>query len=211
MGGAGVRFGGEIPKQFCLLGGKPLYLYALQTMREVEVFDEIILVCPQGYGVEDEAAFHCVFGKATRQLSAKAGLDGFLQYPEIVLIHDAVRPFITREIILENLDAAIAHGAANTCIATTDTLVFAPNQKWIDSIPNREEFLRGQTPQTFRYPLIVEAHEQAIKRGIQNSSDDCQLVLEMGKKVAIVAGSEKNFKITSPFDLNIAETLLGQS
>ena len=210
MGGSGVRFGEHVPKQFCLLGGKPLYLYALETFLQTGVFDEIVLVCHPDWvkTIEASPLLRPVSGGLTRQESSRTGLNAFSIAPEIVLIHDAVRPFVSEAIIKANLDAAIAWGAADTCIPTADTLVHAPERNWIGSIPKREEFLRGQTPQTFRYNLIVEAHEKAKQAGISNSSDDCRLVLDLGGKVAVVQGSEENLKITSAFDLSVAEALL---
>lgn len=210
MGGSGERFGGNTPKQFRLLGGKPLYEHALDTLLRSELFDEIVLVCHPDWlaNVDLSSDLRLVSGGTTRQESSRAGLKGFATPPDIVLIHDAVRPFVTREIILGNLDAAIAWGAADTCISTADTLVYAPEKDSISAIPKREEFLRGQTPQTFRYDLIAEAHKRAKEANLSNSSDDCRLLVDLGIKVAIVQGCESNLKITSEFDFLIAKSLL---
>ena len=210
MGGSGIRFGGSTPKQFSLLGGKPLYTYALKTFLEAGVFDEIVLICPRDWAenIKQFPKMRLAIGGATRQESSRLGLKAFGKVPEIVLIHDAVRPFVSERILLENLDAAIEWGAADTCIPTADTLVHAPEGEWIASIPKREEFLRGQTPQTFRYEWIVEAHERAVQEGISNVSDDCRLAIDLGRRVAVVRGSEENLKITSEWDLNVAEGLL---
>jgi 2-C-methyl-D-erythritol 4-phosphate cytidylyltransferase len=209
MGGSGARFGSPVPKQFALLGGKPLYCHALDTFLKSGVFDEIVLVRPPNWHGEIAAAptVRMALGGATRQESSRAGLSAFEKEPDFVLIHDAVRPFVTEEMILANLDAAIAYGAANTCIPTADTLVIAPKGDWIDAIPKREEFLRGQTPQTFRYDLIVRAHREAKERGF-TLTDDCGLIIAIGEKVAVVKGSEENLKITTPLDLKVAEALL---
>jgi ribitol-5-phosphate 2-dehydrogenase (NADP+) / D-ribitol-5-phosphate cytidylyltransferase len=211
MGGSGVRFGAPIPKQFSLLGDRPLYRYALETFLASGVFDEIVLVCHPDWLQKVEARSPIVevaSGGPTRQESSRSGLLAFSSLPEVVLIHDAVRPFVTETMILANLDAAIAWGAADTCIPTADTLVHAPEKSWIHAIPKREEFLRGQTPQTFRYDLIVQAHARAKEKGLSNLTDDCSLILAMGEKVAVVRGSEENLKITSQFDLTMAEALL---
>lgn len=214
MGGIGERFQRSFPKQFSLLGGEPLYLHALKTFLRADVFDEILLVCPAGYEArvkEEIRAFPKVKtaeGGKTRQASSFLGLKAFSKpLPEIALIHDAVRPFVTKEILLANLDAALRWGAADTCIPSADTLVHAPGKKAIASIPRREDFLRGQTPQTFRYDLILEAHETAQREGADSASDDCSLVLRLGHGVEVVEGSEKNLKITTPFDLKIAELI----
>lgn len=209
IGGSGVRFGGGVPKQFRLLGGKPLYRHGLDTLLDMEVFDEIVLVChPEWADRLRGLPARVAIGKETRQGSSLEGLLGFEFPPEIVLIHDGVRPFLTEGIVRANLDAAIRFGAADTCIRSADTLVHAPSGQWIGSIPKREEYFRGQTPQTFRYGLILEAHEKALERGIVNASDDCRLVLELGARVVVVEGSESNLKITSEFDLQVAEALL---
>ncbi len=203
MAGAGERLGSEIPKQFLLLGSKKIYRHALDTFRTSGLFDEIVLVCHPNWidRLQEETA---VVGGKTRQESAYCGLKGFKIRPDIVLIHDAVRPFVTEKILKENVEAAIQFGAVDTCIPSMDTLVHAPGGKVIGSIPNRGEYLRGQTPQTFRMDWILEAHERTHQ---DNASDDCQLVLRLGKKVHVVLGDEKNIKITTEFDLRIAEQI----
>ncbi len=206
MGGEGSRFGSAIPKQFHLLGKKKIYQYALDTLTQSDLFDEILLVChPDWMDIPHEGVIRA--GK-TRQESSYLGLRGFRQKPDIVLIHDAVRPFVTEKILKENVEAAINWGAADTCIPSADTLVHTPDGKTIGSIPPRKEYLRGQTPQTFRMDWILEAHEKAIEAGIHNATDDCQLLLRLGKKIHIVAGEEQNIKITSEIDLLFANQIL---
>lgn len=209
MGGKGLRFGSAVPKQFLELDGKPVFHYALETLLEMNVFEEILLVCPPEWlgSVESEGIIRAVEGGETRQESSYRGLQRFAQRPDIVLIHDAVRPFVSEEIVLANLEAAISFGAADTCIPSADTLVHAPNGLEIASIPKRAEYLRGQTPQTFRVDWILEAHEKAILEGVQNASDDCHLVLRLGKPVRVVLGHETNLKITSEFDFLLAKQI----
>lgn len=204
MGGEGSRFGGDLPKQFLDLGGKKVFSHALDTMKSSELFNEIILVCHPRWLFDYEGV---VAGGRTRQESSRLGLKAFQSRPDIVLIHDAVRPFVCERILSENIEAAIAHGAVDTCIPTADTLVHAPMEKTITSIPNRKEYMRGQTPQTFRMDWILQAHESALKAGVENASDDCQLILRLGLPVHIVTGEERNIKITSEFDLIIAEQI----
>jgi len=204
MGGEGRRFGSVMPKQFHLLDGKPLYRYALEALVEVGIFDEIVLVCHRDWMESVEGA-RVVEGGKTRQESSYLGLKGFLRRPDVVLIHDGVRPFVTAEILRENVERAIVIGAVDTCIPSTDTLVYAPSGKVISEIPRREDYWRGQTPQTFRMEWIVEAHERAIREGIENATDDCRLVLREGREVEIVLGDDRNLKITSEFDLWLAE------
>lgn len=208
MGGEGRRFGSEVPKQFHLLCGKPVYRHALEAALSSDIFDEIILVTHADWADGLEKGVRVAVGGKTRQESSYRGLRAFAKKPDIVLIHDAVRPFVTERILKENVAGAIEWGAVDTCIPTADTLVHAPGGQMIASIPRREEFLRGQTPQTFRMDWIVEAHEKALADGVENASDDCRLVLRLGKTVHIVAGEEQNLKITSELDLFIAEQIL---
>lgn len=205
MGGVGQRFGSEIPKQFHLLHGKKVYEYPLQTLVSTGFFDEMVIVSHPDWPLVSHVPV--VKGGKTRQESSYLGLKALGTRPEIVLIHDAVRPFVTEKIIRENLSTAITWGAANTCMPSTDTLVYAPGKEKISAIPKREEYLRGQTPQTFRRDWILEAHEKALREGIENATDDCSLVFRLGRPIHIVQGEERNMKITSPFDLWIAEQL----
>ena len=208
MGGTGSRFGGDVPKQFVLLGDRRVYLHTLEAFKKIAFFDEILLVCHPGWidTVADEVlGAKVVAGGKTRQESSYLGLQGFSSIPDIVCIHDAVRPFVSEKIIQENIAQAILHGAVDTCIPSADTLVYAPGGVKIVGIPKREEYLRGQTPQTFRFDLIWDAHQTAIKDGIVNSSDDCSLVLRRGHSVYVVTGSESNLKITTEYDLWTAQ------
>lgn len=214
MAGKGCRFQSDTPKQFHLLKGKKLYLHTLEVFLKIGLFDEILLVVSKESldAVREEtahlASVRIVLGGATRQLSSFLGLKSFLTPPDIVSIHDAVRPFVTEEVLLANLEGALQYGAVNTCIPSTDTLVFSSDLQTIEAIPERKNFLKGQTPQTFCYKTIFEAHKEAEKNTIENATDDCQLLLRMGKKIFIAPGSEKNLKITSQFDLFLAEFIL---
>ena len=201
MGGEGLRFGRQTPKQFALLSGKPIYLHTLEALEKSGLFDDIILVCHHDYVSQIEG--HVVSGGRTRQESSYLGLLACGNKTDIVLIHDAVRPFVTPTILKANIEGAETYGAIDTCIPSTDTLVHGTNT--IHSIPLRSEYQRGQTPQTFRYPLIKKAHETSSRK---EATDDCQLVLESGHPVHIVPGDEYNIKITTELDLFLAEQIL---
>ncbi len=210
MGGSSKRFGGDEPKQFHLLRGVPLYQWALNTFLSTHLFEEIFLVTHKDWSakVAEEVASHpsvrVTNGGPTRQDSSLAGLLAAGDETKIVVIHDAVRPFVSERILKENIDIALKVGAADTCIPSSDTLVHAPERDRIADIPPRHEFLRGQTPQSFSYPLILKAHQQT---SLQNSSDDCQLVHALGHEIAIVQGDERNLKVTTEQDLLFAEQL----
>ena len=208
MAGAGRRFGGELPKQFLRLGKKRIYLYTLDVFARANVFDEIILVCHPDWTervAKEAPKASVVAGGETRQQSSYLGLQSFTSKPDIVVIHDAVRPFVSEDILLDNIRGAILHGAVDTCIPSADTLVHAPEGHKIDHIPKRENYLRGQTPQTFQFECIRKAHESALADGVVNVSDDCQLALRKGLTVHIVKGHENNIKITTKTDFLIAK------
>src|SRR3989344_2442643 len=211
MGGSGARFQSATPKQFHLLGGKPLYKHALETMLASNLFDEIILVChPDRIDqVQEMPNTRIVEGGSTRQESSRRGV--LSARSDLILIHDAARPFVSERILRDNVVEASLYGAVDTCIPSTDTLVHAPNGKQISSIPKRAEFFRGQTPQTFHADWIKDAHAKALEDGIENATDDCSLVLRLGKPIHIVLGEEKKLKITTDFDLWLAEKFFAHS
>ena len=202
MAGGGERFKSATPKQFHHLQGKPLYQWTLEKLEDSQLFDEILLVCPKEH--IPKSTHPVVMGGSTRQESSYLGLTA-CKGADIVLIHDSARPFVSTRILKENIEQASLHGAADTCIPSSDTIVQTSDGHTIDHIPNRKHLWRGQTPQTFSYPLIVEAHKKTAKK---NATDDCQLVIDLGKKVAIVQGEETNIKITTTQDLQFAEHLL---
>lgn len=215
-GGEGARFKDEIPKQFHSLSGKKLYLYALETFLSVEEIEEIVIVAPtQWLSVIKEdllsvssGKIRVIAGGATRQASSYKGLLACSPNTSHVIIHDGVRPFVTPAILQENIRLAITYGACDTCAVSYDTIVHSKNGDTIDLIPPRSEYLRGQTPQSFLYSLIKNAHDKALEQGIQDCTDDCQLVLRLGHPVHIALGSDENLKITTPLDLLLAEQLL---
>lgn len=210
MAGTGSRFGSGMPKQFHRLAGKEIYQHTLECFMLSGLFDELFLVCPpervESLQREVPISVHVIAGGDSRQESSYLGLIA-CQTADIVCIHDAVRPFVTQEILRENISKAREFGAVNTCIPSTDTLVFAPLSEMISAIPARKDFLRGQTPQTFRYSLILQAHQLAREKGITERSDDCSLVLDMGHPVHAAPGNEHNIKITTGLDLSLAEQI----
>ncbi|MCB1107201.1 MAG: bifunctional cytidylyltransferase/SDR family oxidoreductase [Chlamydiia bacterium] len=210
MGGTGERFGSETPKQFINLSGKKIYLHTLDAFLPFSEFKEILLVCHSDHlaTVQKEVAsprIRVIPGGATRQESTYRALLACHPGTTHVVIHDAVRPFVSANIIEANLEALKTHDAVDTCIPSADTIVHAEHFDTITSIPNRAQFLRGQTPQSFSYPLLLEAHKKAVQK---DYSDDCRLVLDLKHPVHIVSGLEDNIKITNELDLFIAEQLM---
>lgn len=214
MGGSGTRFQSDLPKQFHDLNGKKIYLHTLERLISSKLFHEIILVCHSDWIeiIKDEtqeySPIRVIPGGHSRQESSYLGLLACNPKTDYILIHDAVRPFVSLKILEDNLSAVHKFKAVDTCIPSADTLVFAPKEQKIESIPPRAHFLRGQTPQTFSYPLILNAHQTAQKQKDVAVTDDCSLILNIGHPVYAVSGDEKNFKITTEFDLQLAEHLI---
>jgi 2-C-methyl-D-erythritol 4-phosphate cytidylyltransferase len=206
MAGIGSRLGSSTPKQFHLLGSKKIYLHTLEIFLTAELFQQIILVCHPDWidevknEIPSDPKILVIPGGPTRQASSFLGLQACKT--KFVMIHDAVRPFVSSEILKRNIAAVQSHRAVDTCIPSADTIVHSENGELVTSIPPRKNYLRGQTPQTFESQLIFEAHQ---KTQATQSTDDCSLVLELGHPVAIVAGDEGNIKITTELDIAIAE------
>lgn len=214
--GKGERFQNEHPKQFHYLSGKKIYLHTLEQFLNVERVHEIVIVCSYPHVDEikrDIAPYRnenirIAVGGKTRQQSSFLGLLACDTRTTHVIIHDAVRPFVTKKIIEENIDHAISSRACDTCIPSHDTIVKTQNKQEILKIPNRDKYLRGQTPQSFYYPLILKCHQIAHEKGYEHATDDCQLVMMQDHPVKIVMGLEENIKITTELDLYLAEHIL---
>ncbi|HOA14846.1 MAG TPA: 2-C-methyl-D-erythritol 4-phosphate cytidylyltransferase [Bacillota bacterium] len=210
-GGSGLRMGSNVPKQFLRISGKPIMWWTLQKISESGLFDELVLVLPQGWlsraeelleGLNLEA--RVAEGGARRQISVYNGImqtDGDI---DIVLIHDAVRPFVRKETMRDVLEAAWRHGAATAAMPAKDTIGISTDGERLAEIPDRSRLWHIQTPQAFKRDLIMAAHAEAIGSG-SYATDDCTLVMNQGIRPALVHGSEENIKITSPLDLAIAE------
>jgi 2-C-methyl-D-erythritol 4-phosphate cytidylyltransferase len=214
--GSGQRFQYNQPKQFMKLAGLPVMVHTLKIFQCSNQIDSVVIVCHEDYidyvwelcgqyGLTKVAKV--VVGGSTRQQSSQIGIDSCGEDTDYVLLHDSVRPFLTHKVIDELVAAAKKHGAVDTVIPSADTLVQVDDDGFIEEIPDRSRFRRGQTPQAFDYQLIRDAHLKAIEDGVINATDDCQLVMRLGHKVYTVCGDEQNIKITYPIDLHIADKL----
>jgi 2-C-methyl-D-erythritol 4-phosphate cytidylyltransferase/2-C-methyl-D-erythritol 2,4-cyclodiphosphate synthase len=212
--GSGIRLGGPTPKQFLPLGGKPVYRHSLEVFLRHPAVDHTVLVCHPDWidPVQEELSdllppCTIVPGGTSRMESGWNGLRSLDTNTEVVLIHDAARPFVDDALISRLIEAAVRHGAVVPAIPVTDTLIEVKGEQ-ICAMPARERFLRVQTPQVVSYSLIVEAFERARADRIESPTDDSQLVHRLGRPVAWIRGSETNLKITTPADLRLAEEIL---
>jgi 2-C-methyl-D-erythritol 4-phosphate cytidylyltransferase len=215
-GGTGSRFTGSfIPKQFVQLMGKPILAYVLETYQALDLIDDVTLVINARYeqlyyDIVDTYGFYkvrrVVTGGASRQGSSAAGLAA-IEPCEIVVVQDGVRPFTSPRVIMEAVELARRVGGANVMVRALDTVVES-RDGYIDAIPDRANLYNGQAPQAFRYDLLRDAHRRAEAEGVNEASDDAQLVLHAGGQIGLVEGSYKNFKITTYQDFLLASSIV---
>lgn len=209
--------GGHIPKQFLVLRGQPILTQSLLVLQASPVIHEIILAVPQAE--RQYCLDHIVatggFGKVTkvvpggeqRQDSVRHALAEVSEDTEIVLVHDAVRPFLTDTMIRQVVAAAFEHGAAIIALPMRDTVKYVNADGVIERTVDRRPLWLAQTPQAFRRAWLEEGHRKALLDGVQ-ATDDAHLVELLGKPVVVVEGSGDNIKVTRPEDLVIGEAIL---
>ncbi len=220
--GKGARLGAAVPKQFIEIAGAPILVHTLRQFDACDAIDEICVALPADRVdiFEREARLHgikkrlrIVQGGASRKDSILNALDAIesasTELPELVVVHDAVRPFVTPEQISILIDCARSRGAAILALAATDTIKEADGAT-ISRTLDRTRIYRAQTPQAFRFELLRNANQQAMEQGLpaESFTDDAMLVERLGVDVAIVEGSARNIKITTTDDLMFAERLL---
>jgi len=220
-GGAGSRFGPDLPKQFIRLAGAPILLRTLRTVRRAGC-DAVVVVANPEWLTETQAIVSAmepgvpisvVAGGPTRNESTRRGLAalGDAADDDIVIVHDAVRPLVPLEVITRSIEPVRsgAADAADVVIPSADTLVEIEADRVV-RIPDRSRFRRGQTPQTFRLGVLRRAYAAASAAGDLSATDDCTLVLRYvpEARMVAVAGDEINIKITTRLDLVIADRMI---
>ncbi|MEK9628260.1 MAG: 2-C-methyl-D-erythritol 4-phosphate cytidylyltransferase [Nitrospinota bacterium] len=214
-GGSGTRMGGTVPKQFLYLNGKPILYYTLQTLQDCGLVSEIILVVPEkeydnacsDWLGKPEVVKKVVIGGEKRQDSVFNGFCEVSPDTEIVLVHDGVRPFLSKKMIAESINAAREYGAAITAIPVNDTIKRVNSSGLVSKTIEREGLWRVQTPQVVQYALLKEAFDKANKDNFYGT-DEGSLIEYLGKPVKIVEGSERNIKITRPEDLELSKAFI---
>lgn len=215
-GGRGKRMNAGVSKQFLAIKGRPILYYTLSTFEFIGQIQEIILVVGKAdlqYAREEIVNRYrfkkvkIAEGGAERQDSVYNGLRELSPQTDIVVIHDGVRPFIARTIIEKSIQAAREHKAVGVAVPVKDTIKVVGDGNIIKKTPDRKTLWAMQTPQSFDYGLILEAHERARREGYYGT-DDTVLVERMGLPVLVVEGGYENIKITTPEDIVIAETLV---
>lgn len=209
-GGKGLRMGGEIPKQFLLIGGKPVLMRTLERFREYSKDLQIILVLPEAqqeywHQLCEEYHFDVTYtlanGGQTRFHSVQNGL---AKVPDdaqgVVGVHDGVRPFVSIEVISNCFETARTKKAVIPVTPVVETL-----RHINEGTKARADYRLVQTPQCFDIQLLKDANRQPYNDGF---TDDASVVEAFGFDITLVEGNRENIKITTPFDLKIAETLI---
>jgi 2-C-methyl-D-erythritol 4-phosphate cytidylyltransferase len=219
--GSGTRLGGTIAKQFIEIAGAPILIHTLRRFEACAEIDAIIVALPaealadfsrqlQTHNIQKPV--QSIIGGSERSLSILNALEAAADWePEIVAVHDAVRPFVTPAQISAVIARAREVGAAILALPATDTIKEVEGGL-IQRTLERRRIYRAQTPQAFRYELLRRANSEARAAGLpaEAMTDDALLVERLGVPIAVVEGSAHNLKITTPDDLVLAEKLFEQ-
>lgn len=210
--GSGSRFGGE--KQLKLLGRRPLLFHAIEPFLALDEISEIVVSVPVDHLKQLERELHSftsskpikvVCGGERRQDSVFEGLKAASESSELIVIHDAVRPFVSKEVIQEAIIACKFHDAVVAALPAKDTIKQVMGNQIIATLPRNEIWL-AQTPQVFMRSVLKEALDLAQKQGIEGT-DEAVLAERLGYQVGIINGSPLNIKITTAEDWIFAEAI----
>jgi 2-C-methyl-D-erythritol 4-phosphate cytidylyltransferase len=223
-GGIGSRMGGtDTPKQFLTLGTKPVIIHTIEKFVINENIDRIIVLTPKNFithtnnlineYISDNDDIIVIEGGETRNdtlmnsieyIEKNFGIDD----DSIIVTHDSVRPFVTHRIIEDNIEAARRYGACDTVVPATDTIVESVNGRTIESIPVRDYYYQGQTPQSFNIKKLFNLITSLTQEESNILTDACKIFTLKDEDVYLVDGEVTNIKITYPYDLKLANTIL---
>lgn len=223
-GGVGARMGNvEKPKQFMEVGGKPILILVLEKFVVHPGFDQVLILSPKQWMRYTEDLVRKYIPQRERVAVLEGGntrnetimnsiryleRQGTLDEDTVIVTHDSVRPFVTHRIIQENIEAAQQFGACDTVIPATDTIVQSVSHEIISDIPDRSMMYQGQTPQSFKAKKLKRVYESLTAQEKEILTDACKIFVIKGEEVRLVQGEVYNIKITYPYDLKVAESLI---
>jgi 2-C-methyl-D-erythritol 4-phosphate cytidylyltransferase len=224
-GGVGSRMGNvEKPKQYLKIGDKPIIIHTIEKFLVHDAFEQLIVLCPKQwmentknlikkYLKENAARVVVLEGGTTRNETIMNSVDYIekkygLDEETLIVTHDSVRPFLTYRIIEENIKYGLQYGAVDTVIPATDTIVESQDGRTIATVPDRSKMYQGQTPQSFRAKEFKELYQLLSDEEKETLTDASKIFVLSGKKVHLVEGEVFNIKITYPYDLRVAESLI---
>ncbi len=224
-GGKGSRMGNtDIPKQFLKLGSKPILIHTVEKFFVNSRFEKIIVPTHRSWVEHARNLIEKSLGKTDRVVVIDGGetrndtIMNAIAYIEenyglddetVVVTHDSVRPFVTHRIIDENIDCAAEYGACDTVIPAADTIVESCDGLAISAIPIRDRMYQGQTPQSFKAKRLKEIFESLSEEEKSILTDACKMYVLKGEHVHVLKGEVFNIKITYPFDMRVAQSLIG--
>ncbi|AIF44610.1 2-C-methyl-D-erythritol 4-phosphate cytidylyltransferase [Virgibacillus sp. SK37] len=223
-GGKGTRMGNvPMPKQFLTLNNKPIIVHTVEKFILNNNFEKIIIATPKEwinhtndilkkYNI-DLPKVEVIPGGNDRNGTIMSVIDFIeskynLSDNDILVTHDAVRPFLTHRIIQENIEEGLKHSAVDTVISAVDTIVESRDGSTISSIPRRDFMYQGQTPQTFNVNKLKELYNQLTEEEKEILTDACKIFSIKGEDVKLVEGEIFNIKVTTPYDLNVANAII---
>lgn len=225
-GGKGTRMGNtDMPKQYIKLGNKPVVIHTIEQFILNARVEKVIVCCPKAWMsytsdiIEKYIQIHdkvvVVEGGATRNDTILNGCRYIEETfgandDDVIITHDAVRPFLTQRIIDENIDAALKYGAVDTVVEAFDTIVESVDGETIHSIPVRGNMYQGQTPQSFNIKALKDLFATLTEEEQEILTDACKAFVIKGHKVRLVRGEVFNTKITTQHDLKIANAMIEQ-
>ena len=226
-GGTGTRMGiQDMPKQFLTLGQKPIIMHTVEKFLFVPEIDIVYVAVHPNWMTYFEDLFHKYVPTQKERIRVVSGgkdrNDSIMNIihdiqeksaestDDILITHDAVRPFVSYRMIQENIAAMKEYDVADTVVLANDTIVESVDGKVISSIPNRTHMYQGQTPQTFKIRAFVDIYESMEEEVKQILTDACKVFVLNNTPVGLVKGEYSNIKITTVTDLKIAEAMLGE-
>lgn len=213
-GGTGSRLGADIPKQYLRVQGRPVLLYCMETLHKSPVIDAVQIVAAQewqeeigswleAYGLAEKFRGFSLPGE-NRQLSILHGLTDIRQYAEeadLVLIHDAARPLLSQKLVADCEEAIEGHDGVLPVLPMKDTVYYSKDGRQITSLLDRQAVFAGQAPELFRLGTYYQANERLLPEEILGINGSTEPAVLAGMQIAMVPGDERNFKITTPADL----------
>ena len=223
-GGVGSRMGNvEKPKQYMNIGDRPIIIHTIEKFFVNDKFEKILVLCPEQWISHTKNLIKKYLGETDR-IAVMAGgttrnetIMNAISYIEenygldddtLIVTHDSVRPFLTYRIIEDNIRYAQEYGACDTVIPASDTIVESVGHEVISNIPDRSVMYQGQTPQSFKAKKLKELYEGLTEDEKEILTDACKIFVIKGQDVHLVEGEVFNIKITYPYDLRVAETLI---
>lgn len=215
----------DLPKQFLNLGSKPIIIHTLEQFYINAQINKVIVVAPDDWiqyagdligQYEAMGTEVCVIGGGENKTVSVQMIVEYIKKhsaisdQDILITHDAVRPFVTQRMIDDNIEAAKKYGAASTVMTTNDTIVVSNDGLILSEVPSKNRMFAEQTPLTFNLKLLAKMYEKAKADGVslKDETELARLYIEYGYHMRLVNGEYSNMKIINPYDLEIAEALL---